>query len=125
MDINVKVSAPELTVALNALAEAIKENGIAIHTQSKDDTVKIVETVEEIEQPKAEEVEEPAKPAVTVVPKWTMEQLAHAGSERVAAGKRAEVIALLNKYGIQSLVKATPDMFNAIGEDLIALGAQL
>lgn len=128
MDINVKIECPELASAIKDLAEAVNgakrinaESVIRDQLTKDAEPDKVVEDDQKTVDKKAEDKEDQKKAA----PMWTMEQLAHAGSDLVASGKRVEVISLLNKFGIKSLVKATPDQYNAIGEELKALGAKL
>ena len=61
----------------------------------------------------------------TAPPTYTLDQLARAGGALVQAGKMDLCIALLAKYGVQTVNQLKPELFGAFATDLRALGAQL
>lgn len=70
----------------------------------------------------------PAAPAPAAAPatkKYTRDEIAKAGSVLASQGKIPELLALLNKYGVQSVVQLSPDKYDAFAGDLRALGAAL
>lgn len=68
-----------------------------------------------------------AEPAPAPVPtkKYTREEIATAGSALVTQGKMNELLALLQKYGVQSVAQLGEAQYGAFAEDLKALGAAL
>ena len=57
--------------------------------------------------------------------KYTRDEIAKAGSVLASQGKIPELLALLNKYGVQSVVQLDPGKYDAFANDLRALGAAL
>ena len=64
-------------------------------------------------------------PAAPAAKKYTRDEIAKAGSVLASQGKIPELLALLNKYGVQSVVQLSPDKYDAFAGDLRALGAAL
>lgn len=64
-------------------------------------------------------------PAQAPAKKYTRDEIAHAGSALVSQGKMPQLLALLNKYGVQSVVQLDPNKYDAFASDLRALGAAL
>ncbi len=56
---------------------------------------------------------------------YTREEIANAGSVLVSQGKMNELLALLQKYGVASVVQLPADKYPAFAADLNALGAVL
>lgn len=68
----------------------------------------------------------PAAPVVpTSAPTYTLEMIAAAGSSLIDAGKLDALMALLGKYGVDSLTNLAPEHYGAIAMELRALGARL
>ena len=63
----------------------------------------------------------PAAPA----PTYTLDQLARAGAALAQAGKIDDALALLAKYGVQTVNQLSPEHYGAFATELRALGAQL
>ena len=63
--------------------------------------------------------------AAPAAKKYTRDEIAKAGSVLASQGKIPELLALLNKYGVQSVVQLSPDKYDAFAGDLRALGAAL
>jgi hypothetical protein len=61
----------------------------------------------------------------TGAPVYTLDQLARAGAVLAQAGKMESALALLAKYGIQSVSQLKPEQYGAFATELRALGAQL
>ena len=56
---------------------------------------------------------------------YTLEQISKAGLALMDAGRLADLMGLLAKYGLQSLTAADPKQYAAIAEDLIAMGGTI
>jgi hypothetical protein len=61
----------------------------------------------------------------TTAPTYTLDQLARAGATLAQAGKMEQALALLNKYGIQTVNQLKPEQYGAFATELRALGAQV
>lgn len=68
----------------------------------------------------------PAVPAVpTAAPTYTLDALARAGAALAQSGKMQEAIAVLTKYGVQTVNQLKPEQYGAVAAELRALGAQI
>ncbi len=68
----------------------------------------------------------PAPAAVpTAAPAYTLDALARAGAALAQSGKMQEAIALLAKYGVQTVNQLKPEQYGAFATELRALGAQI
>ena len=69
----------------------------------------------------------PAAPAVpvTTAPTYTLDQIAKAGASLVDAGKMEPLLALLSRYGVQTVTQLAPEHYGAFATELRALGAQI
>ena len=65
-----------------------------------------------------------AVPVVTA-PGYTVDQIGRAGAALVDAGKRDQLIALLQRRGIQTLSQLDPTQYGAFATELRGLGAQI
>ena len=61
----------------------------------------------------------------TAAPTYTLDMLARAGTALVDAGKMPELMALLNKFGVEALTSLKPETYGAVAAELRALGAQI
>lgn len=72
---------------------------------------------------------QPAEVPVSVVPTevaaYTQNDLALAASDLMDAGKQADLLELLQKYGVQSLVDLKQEQYGAFAADLRTLGAKI
>lgn len=67
-----------------------------------------------------------AAPAVPVTaPTYTLDQIARAGASLVDAGKMEQLLGLLARYGVAAVTQLQPDQFGAFATELRALGAQI
>lgn len=64
-------------------------------------------------------------PVPTATPQYTLEMIAVAGSALIDAGKLDALMALLGKYGVDSLTNLDPSQYGAMATDLRALGARI
>lgn len=68
----------------------------------------------------------PAVPTVpTAAPTYTLDSLARAGAALAQSGKMQEAIAVLAKYGVQTVNQLKPEQYGAFAAELRALGAQI
>lgn len=56
---------------------------------------------------------------------YTLDEIGRAGAALVDQGKMPQVIALLGKFGVQTIQQLKPDQYSAVAEELKALGASL
>ena len=61
----------------------------------------------------------------TAAPTYTLDMLAKAGTALVDAGKMPELMALLNRFGVEALTSLKPEMYGAMAFELRNLGAQI
>ena len=58
-------------------------------------------------------------------PTYTLEQLAKAGAMLAQSGKMDQALALLNKYGVQTVNQLPSEQYGVFATELRALGAQV
>lgn len=68
---------------------------------------------------------EPVAPVPAPVTNITLQQIARAGASLVDRGKKAEVIGVLRRYGVQAVTQLKPEQFGQFAGELRALGAQI
>lgn len=143
MKINVEVTATEIVTAINNLAKAIEKFGSPVVTPvvTKAEpvnpepvqaapvapvpapqpvpTAAPMPTPTPAPQPVQQTAPEPQQKAITI------DMLAAAGAPLVDQGKMQQLMALLNKYGVQAITQLTPDKYDAFAADLRAIGAQI
>lgn len=113
MKINVEVTATEIVTAINNLADVIGKIGTPVVTP-------IVTKAEPVNpEPVQQAASVPQQKAITI------DMLAAAGAPLVDQGKMQQLMALLNKYGVQAITQLTPDKYDAFAADLRAIGAQI
>jgi len=61
----------------------------------------------------------------TAAPTYTLDALARAGATLAQSGKMQEALALLAKYGVQTVNQLKPEQYGAFATELRALGAQI
>lgn len=140
--LEIRITAPELTEAINNLATALsapmkdspvgaQQSAVTANTAAtacEESTCAIAAPV-----PNEEEipVEVPVVPTAYVprptapAPQYTLDAIAKAGSALVDAGRINEVTALLAKYGVEILTALDPSKYGEFATDLRALGAQI
>lgn len=146
MKINVEVTATDIVTAINNLAKAIEKFGSPVVTpvvtkaEVHNEPVAPVQTTP-VTSPMPEPQPVPtAAPMPTPTPApqpvqqaasvpqqkaITIDMLAAAGAPLVDQGKMQQLMALLNKYGVQAITQLTPDKYDAFAADLRAIGAQI
>lgn len=61
----------------------------------------------------------------TAAPTYTLDELARAGAALAQAGKMQDAVALLAKYGVQTVNQLKPEQYGAFATELRSLGAQI
>lgn len=61
----------------------------------------------------------------TAAPTYTLDALARAGAALAQSGKMQEAIAVLAKYGVQTVNQLKPEQYGSVAAELRALGAQI
>lgn len=142
MKINVEVTAAEIVTAINNLADVIGKIGTPvitpIVTKAEPVNPEPVQAAPVAPVPKPQPVPTaapmptpaPAPQPVQAAPEpqqkaITIDMLAAAGAPLVDQGKMQQLMALLNKYGVQAITQLTPDKYDAFAADLRAIGAQI
>ena len=67
----------------------------------------------------------PAPTVPTSAPQYTLDMIATAGSALIDAGKMAQLIQLLGKFGVASLTELASESYGAVAGELRALGATI
>lgn len=68
---------------------------------------------------------EPIAPVPAPATNITLQQIARAGASLVDRGKKAEVIGVLRRYGVQAVTQLKSEQFGQFAGELRALGAQI
>ncbi len=136
-EFNIKISAPELTTALAALADAIKN--AALFTSNVGD-IPFPLNPEPPATPNSQDILAPQPvpavpdiPATTVAsavpiasaPTYSHGQLQIAGAALIDAGKMSELVGLLNTFGVQAVTQLGQEQLGAFATELRKLGAQI
>ena len=132
LDMKITITAADLAAAINNLAAAIeKRTPHTVCNQNGNDN-KHIDNVGTVNigaapAPQAPVASaQPAAPAVpTAAPQYTLEMIATAGSALIDAGKLDQLMALLGKYGVDSLTNLAPENYGAIAQELRTLGARI
>lgn len=135
--LEIRITAPELSEAINNLANAISAKAnpgitkdLSIPTEPAGQVVAPQAQVQAPNVPPAAPTQPPVQseaPAQipTAAPQYTLDMIAKAGTALVDAGRIADVTALLAKYGVEALTALNPSMYGAIAMELRALGAPI
>lgn len=141
IEVKVTIAAPELSEAINNLAAAIcnrpmttngttpvqqtvvsvPDNGVIATAPMTNPTTAVPKTAPTAETSSVNTTSPSEQPAKT----YTKEELSNAGAALCEQGKMADLINLLAKYGVQSIVELGKEHYAAIAVDLKALGANL
>ncbi|GHU96190.1 hypothetical protein FACS1894208_10400 [Clostridia bacterium] len=68
---------------------------------------------------------EPAPGVPAAAPTYTLDALARAGATLAQSGKMEQALALLARYGVQTVNQLKPEQYGAFATELRALGAQV
>ena len=141
--LEIKITAPELSEAINNLAKAMTARettplsgvttGSAIADVTHTPAVPVTATPQTPVVPTAAANNTPAvpvaAPAVSTVPtsapQYTLEMIAKAGTALIDAGKMHELTALLARYGVETLTALDPAHYGAFANELRAMGAAI
>lgn len=148
MSLVVEIKAEKLVEALNNLADAIKNNQNSqvvnttpIHQPQQTMTQTAVPTAQtsvptqqttQTQEPAQQTVQQPTPQATqqpqavpTSAPAYTFDQLAVAATQLTDAGRREEVLQLLNSFGVQALTALPKEQYGAFATKLRELGAKI
>jgi hypothetical protein len=138
-------AAPELLAAISSLANSINSTKVVsepqatpninpIYIQGNTAPVNSINNqpnlvpVNMMQTPQQAPVQTPAVQTTTVPtssPTYTMEQLAVAATQLVDADRRAELVSLLQTFGVQALIALPKEQYGAFATQLRALGAKI
>lgn len=131
IDVNVKL-APE---TLKILQSLVKQISLSQPTpaQTKPPTqITVVPTTptptptSTPEQPaQAQAPEQPSQTVPTAAQSYTMEQLAVAATQLVDAGRREELVQLLQQFGVEALTQLPKEQYGAFATALRQMGAKI
>lgn len=139
LEIQVTVTAPELSEAVHRLADALLNQAkptaapvepaivpTAAPVMPEGSAGAPITVSAPVESPAAIPVA-PATAAVPVSapPAYTLDQIAKAGASLVDAGKMDQLLALLAKHGVAAVTQIQPDQYGIFATELRALGAQI
>ncbi len=148
MDITIRIECPEIVGALNNLANALMAGAQfpQINGGALDQTV--IEQPQQQPQPQPQQqpqqqqppiqtyVAPPAQPVQPVQPvqqqppvtpprSYSADELARAAGALADAGKRNEVVALINSFGVQALTMLPKERYGDFAQGLRSMGAKL
>jgi len=140
-NITITIEAPELTAAINKLADALRGAPTAsvYSPQTSEAPAVAGTTITNVSAPAytpttpaqtpaapAAPAQTPAAPAVpTATPTYTLEQLANAATPLIDAGRSAELSALLASFGVQALTQLPKEQYGAFATALRGMGAKI
>lgn len=118
------------TVQVNPTAAVPSTPLVAASTQSVVSTTPVPTAQAPVQQPITQtpvaEVQQPvAIPTSHVAQEFTVEQLQTAMASLVDAGKMEDIRALLNGFGVPSIMALQPDQYGALATALRGMGAQI
>lgn len=151
MSLVVEIKAEKLVEALNNLADAIKNSNVQnsqvvndtdpIQQQQQTTTQTVMLTAQtavptqqttQTQEPAQQTVQQPTPQATqqlqavpTSAPAYTFDQLAVAATQLTDAGRREEVLQLLNSFGVQALTALPKEQYGAFATKLRELGAKI
>lgn len=129
LEIQVTIKAPELSAAVEHLAEAVagkKPEPVTVPAEAP----KAAELPKAPEAPKAAPVAPKAPAAPKAAPKpaaptYTLDVLANAMAKLIDDGKMDQCIAAIKTHGVQAINQLPESEYPAFAEDLKKLGAEL
>lgn len=130
MNITITINAPGLTDAINALATSLSTNsGVTPVTQQPTQQQAPQQAVQQMQTAVPTQQASQQAPQQTAVPttetSYTMEQLAVAATQLVDAGKREELLQLLNSFGVQALTTLPKAEYGTFATKLREKGAKI
>lgn len=123
LEIKITVDAPELSAAINNLANAMAntEPVVISAAEPAPAVVPAVEAPAENTEPK----ETAAEATQEAVKTYNLDEISRAGTALIDEGKMPQLIELLKRYNVQALTQLDPSTYPAVAEELKALGAKL
>ena len=133
LEINVTITAPDLTGAINNLASAIcgkASAAIPAAQAAAPEPTPIVAPAPAPMTPPAPVTNAPASyPAPNVPlaapPQYTVDQIMAAGATLMDAGKVNELMNLLHSFGVQAVMDLKPEQLGAFATAMRELGAKI
>lgn len=136
MNIVIEIKAPDLASAIQSLAEALKTSNVKIDEpktiepqaqpeQQITSPTPAIPTSPPVQTAQPQAQPEQTQPIPTQAPTYTMDQLAVAATQLMDAGKRNELIQLLQSFGVQTLTALPQEQYGAFATKLRELGAKI
>ena len=131
LEMKISIEAPELLAVLNRIEAAIlaKAGSDSVTQTTEDENIQLTTPASNgaafSSSPPNVGVFVAAAQTVPTEPVYTLEQIAKAGAALAQAGKMEQALALLAKYGVQTVNQLQPEQYGAFAADLRALGAQV
>ena len=142
MDVNITINAsPELIEAIKTISNALVSAGIImaeakgvtthlapahmpeLHIQAPAYTAAPAPIAPPIQMQAP--VQAPPATVPTATQTYSMEQLAVAATQLMDAGRRTDLIRLLNSFGVQALTDLPKEQYGAFATQLRAMGAKI
>ncbi len=133
IDVNVKL-APETLKILQSLVKQISlsqptpaqtKPPTQITAVPTTPTPTPTSTPEQPAQAQAQAPEQPSQTVPTAAQSYTMEQLAVAATQLVDAGRREELVQLLQQFGVEALTALPKEQYGAFATALRQMGAKV
>ncbi len=138
----IEIKAPELTKAITALANALNGNGAIQEQEVQQPIQPQVQPLQQEPQPQArapiapvtpvqppvtpvQQPVTPVQPVPTQVASYTAEQLALAATQLVDAGRRNELVQLLQSFGVSALTQLPKERYGEFATALRQRGVKL
>lgn len=134
LEMKITITAAGLEAAINNLATAIGGNAAAnkaettaMTTDRTTPTAPSIPVVPTMPAPPAVQPSVPVNPTPipTSAPQYTFDMISTAGSALIDAGKIDQLVMLLGKFGVRSLIDLNPESYGAVANELRALGAKI
>lgn len=124
LEITIHIEATELAEAINNLAASLRSGskGADIANTAPSDTAS--SAVKATPTPKENKTATTAVP-VAAPPQYTTEQIMEAGATLMDAGKINELMALLQKFGVQAVMDLKPEQLGPFATAMRELGAKI
>jgi pyruvate-formate lyase len=128
-------AAPELLAAISSITNAISNTRVVANPQSNStfaDGKSALEPIAAPVNPVQIQQQTPTQTPLnqvsavpTSIQTYTMEQLAVAATQLVDAGRRTDLIGLLQSFGVQALTALPKEQYGAFSTKLRTLGAKI
>lgn len=136
LEMKITITAPDLAMAINNLAAALNGGAAARMAEptvaepapqipTPTETIVPVAVPTAAPVPTTQTIPSQTAPVPTAAPQYTLEMIATAGTSLIDAGKMEQLVALLAKFGVDSLTSLAPEHYGAVASELRALGARI